>query len=430
MRGDIVAACMIVAVGAFMFAVMLGFLDGSEQIDKEMNYEDWTDYDTTRILGMNGSSVEAAEGKLHAVGLGTTEIVNSDGSTYRIRVNPAHATLILMDGQSNGAYYGMGDYPTAQDKTVTPAPEQGTCFYFGYSNRMPYHETQDVSTCKIYDMIDASTGKVRVADKGPEFCKTYSEATGKKAIWVSLAIPSKRIAAWNQPNGSAWVQNLACMDKVNELLKDSGFAIDRTIVLWAQGESDYIHSTGYDHYLSSFRTLHDSAPSAWGHDISAWYLMQGRTAVMGWVNDALAELAQTMDGVYLATTSALVDSFTVSNSLLNTDELHYTQKGDNALANAAARFATDAQDLAPIYLIQGSMTAELGSEAEAPALAQYYRTDDSIGWTACEWSESPDTSEAGTFVISGTGATVSPWMLEFAPTVLIVEVVEPDEVTP
>lgn len=432
MRGDIVAACMIVAVGAFMFAVMLGFLDGSEQIDKEMNYEDWTDYDTTRILGMNGSSVEAADGRLHAVGLGTTEIVNSDGSTYRIRVNPAHATLILIDGQSNAAYWSQNGQPapSAAEKDVTPVPELGTCFYVGRASSMPYHEAEDVSDCRIYDFVNASTGKVRVGDKGPELCKTYYEQTGKKVVWVCLGIPSKRIAAWDQPNGSAWTQNIKLMDQTNALLESSGFRIDKTIVFWSQGESDYLHSTGYDHYISSFRTLHDSAPAAWGHDIDAWYLMQGRTAKVGWVNDAFAELAQTMDGVYLATTAALVDSFTVNNGLLQTDELHYSQKGDNALANAGARYATEAQGLAPIYLVQSTMTAEVESEAEAPALGQYYRTDESIGWTACEWSEAPDTSAEGTYVITGTASAVSPWMLEFAPTVLIVEVVEPDEVTP
>ena len=428
MRGDLIAACMAVAVIAFLFAVMLGFLDGSEKYDLEMNYEDWTPIEG-EILGTDGP-IEVRNGMIHAVGVGKATATKADGSTIKIRISAAHADLILMDGQSNGAYYGFGDYPTAYDKTITPVPELGTCFYFGYTDRMPYHESQNVSSCKIYDMVNADTGKVRVADKGPGFCKEYSEATGKKAIWVSLAIPSKRIAAWDQPNGSAWVQNIACMDKFNDLLQDTGFIIDRTIVLWAQGESDYLHDTGYAHYLESFRTLHDAAPSAWGHDIAGWFLLEGRTAKVGWVNDAFEELAETMPDVHLATTSSLVDSFTLANGLLNTDELHYTQRGDNALANAAARYASGAQGMAPIYLIQAAITAEQGSEAEAPTTARCYRTDDSSIYALATWDMPISTAEVGTHIIGGsvTGITAD-MTLQYTASdpVLIVYVIEADE---
>lgn len=427
MRGDLIAACMAVAVIAFLFAVMLGFLDGNDAYDIEMEYEDWTAIDG-EILGTTGP-IEIQNGMIHAVGVGTATAVKADESVVKIRIREAHADLILMNGQSNGAYYGIGDYPTNADKAITPVPALGECFYFGYSNRMPYHETQDVSSCRIYDMINPDTGAVRVADKGPGFCKAYSEATGKKTIWISLAIPSKRIAAWDQPSGSAWTQNIACMDKANSLLKDTGFSIDRTIVLWAQGESDFLHSTGYAHYLTSFRTLHDSAPAAWGHDIAGWYLMEGRTEKVGWVNSAFEELAETMPDVHLATTSALVDSFTQNNGLLNSDDLHYTQKGDNALANSAARYAAGVQGLAPIYLIQAEAQADQGDTAEEPQTARCYRTDDSSLFAAATWDAEISTAEAGTFVISGSVAGIAPDMtLQFTATdpILVVTVIEDD----
>ena len=408
MRGDVIAACMAVAVIAFLFAVMLGFVDGSERYDVEMKYEDWTPIEG-EVLGTEGP-IEIRNGMIHAVGVGKATATKADGSTIKIRISAAHADLILMNGQSNAAYYGFGDYPTAYDKTIAPVPALGTCFYFGYTDRMPYHETQNVSSCKIYDMVNADTGKLRVADKGPGFCKEYSEATSNKTIWVSLAIPSKRIAAWDQPSGSAWVQNIACMDKFNSLLQNTGFIIDKTIVLWAQGESDYLHDTGYAHYLTSFRTLHDSAPAAWGHDIAGWYLLEGRTAKVGWVNSAFEELAETMPDVHLATTSSLVDSFTLANGLLNTDELHYTQRGDNALADAAARSAAGVQGIAPIYLIQATLTAEQGSDPEAPTMAECYRTDGSRILATATWDMGISTAEVGTHIIGGTADGITEGM--------------------
>lgn len=422
MRGDFVAGGVIIVIGAVLAALALGFIESDgEGYDLTAEFGDWIDYDTSQILGVNGP-VEVENNKLHAVGTGTATVVNADNSQYRIHVIPAHADLILMNGQSNAAYYKtLGQTFDAADLAVTPAPELGTCYYFGYPDGMPYQAPEDVSSCRIYDFVNPD-GSVRVADKGPEFCKIYHEETGKKVIWVSLGIPGKSIAAWS-PTGTAWAQDIVIMDAVNGLLKDSGFAIDHTYVLWAQGETDYARNTGYANYINRFTVFHDTAPTAWGRSVDAWFLLEGRTARVGWVNDAFRQLAQEIDNVYIGSVAAVPDSYSESNTLMLPDNLHYTQRGDNAIAAAAARSVSRASGIAPVYLTEATMTVEDGTEA-VPDIATCYRTDGSRIKALCVWDSVPDVTQPGTQVIPGTisGLAASSFLEFAAGPMLIAEV--------
>ena len=419
-KGDVVTAGVIIVIGACLFGLMLFFVDGGGQsYDIEMEYEDWVEYQGD-ALGIEGP-IEITNGMIHATGTGTAKIINVNGTTTTIRITPAHATLILMNGQSNGAYYSYSRPPSASDIAKTPTLPYGTAFYFGWPDGMPVESYDDPSACKFYDFMDVSTGQVRVCDKGPEFCKTYAELTGKKVIWVCLAIPGKWIAAWDRPNGTCWVSNCNLMDYANAELDKLPFKIDRTITLWAQGESDYRHSTGQAYYEGALKALIADAPKGWGRDIDAWYLLCGRTQKCGWVNDAFENVAATTEGVFIGSTVALVDSFTYENGLLKSDSLHYTQTGDNALANAAARSAAGAEDLAPIYLIQATATGDVGSTIAAPRTARCYRTDSTSVLAGVTWDSSPSSSAAGTFVIYGTAANVGESAkLEFAPGPLLI----------
>lgn len=423
MRGDIIAAGIISIIGAFLLVTLFGVLDEGNY-DRDMEYEDWIEFDTTTVIGSEGP-IEIADGMIHAVGTGDARLIREDGSAYRIRILPAHADLILINGQSNAAYYKAdGRLPDAADLQITPAPQLGKAFYFGSPSRMPYREADDVSTFGIYDFVSPD-GAVRVGDKGPGFCKAYTEATGKKALWVSLGIPSKRIAAWDQPNGSAWTQDIRIMEAFNDKLKDSGFVIDRTIVLWAQGESDLLHNTGYAHYISSFQDLHDAAPAAWDHEIDGWYLIEGRTENVGWVNQAFAQLASDIQDVRIAVGSCLPDSFSVGNGFMEPDDLHYSQLGDNAIASAAARYASGNDALAPIYLMQDTLTVDVDGAADPPATVKLYKTDGSSALASVTWDGDVDTSSPGTQIVTGRAQGVDRDMcLQFTPEPMLIVDVE------
>lgn len=417
-KGDVVTAGVILVIGACLFGYMLFFLENPEPIDAQMEYGEWMDYDTSTVLKSSGP-IEIGDGRLYAAGVGTAKLFLYSGEKYIIKITAAHVDLILMNGQSNAAYYHIrGVLPGDAQRAVTPVPELGKDFYFGYADGMPQQHDDEVATCEIYDFVNASTGAVRVADKGPEFCKTYTEETGHKCIWVCLGIPNYAISRWNE-GGNAWVQDCRIMDAFNEKLKGTGFIVDRTIQMWAQGESDNWNNTGYDHYISTFKDFHDRANAAWG--IDAWYLIAGRTVHVGWVNDAFDQLAAELPDVWLAVPKEILNTFTTRNGLMNSDNIHYSQEGDNAVANAAARYISDAPGVAPIYLIQAELEATVGETATAPATATAYRTDTSQAVAPVTWDSQPDTSEAGTTVINGTSGVQT---LQFAPAPSLIVTVE------
>lgn len=403
-RGDIFAAGIILALGAVLLALLFGFLDADDRADAVMEYEDWMDIDTSGILAVDGP-VEVADGRIHAVGIGNAQIVKEDGSRFRIRIVPAPAVLVLMNGQSNAAYY----LPIDPDQAI--APELGTAFYFGYPDGMPSGATEDVSDARYYDFIDPSTGELRVGDKGPTFSKYYRELSGKKVIWISLGIPGRMISTWS-PTGNAWLQNVKVMDAAMPMLPE-GFDIERTIVLWSQGESDYIAATGYSHYLTSWTSLHDRAATSWHTDIDAWYLVEGRDKTCGWVNDAFEELARTVDGVRVIA-KGIASSFSVDNGLMHSDDVHYSPIGDNAIAAACAWGVAEDEGAsvagrAPIYLQESIVRCQVEDAISLGPVA-CRAVDGSTIRLQTSWDDStPSTETAGVYTVDGT--TNSPGLL-------------------
>ncbi len=440
MHGDFVGAGVLLVIGAVLVALTFGFMDGGGgggiQPDEptepiEMEYEDWIEWTGAAIRGTTGP-IEESNGMIHAIGVGNGQIRTATG-TIDVTVTPAHADLILMNGQSNAAYYKQyGDSTfNAADRAVTPAPKLGTAFYYGYTDSMPHMAGDTLTGCEIRDFVNPD-GSVKVCDKGPEFCKTWVEQTGKKALWVSLGIPGRAIEYWMPEDGAGWVKDKQIMADFNIQLSSTGFIVDRTIVLWAQGESDWAHGTTEAQYIERFETLHAAAPEGWGHQIDAWYLISGLTAKIGWVNDVFPQLAQDIPGVYVATPAALVDSFTLDNGLMANDglQIHYTQEGDNAVANAVARYALDNMGYtipspAPIYLMEGETTAVKGSTFTAPETVTGYRTDGTTEAVNAVFQGTVNTATTGTTILRGT-AEISPTkLLEFAPDPLLyVRVIE------
>lgn len=419
MRGDIFAAGVVLAIAACICVLALVILDdgGREYSESNtMEYEDYKAIDGANILGTDGPiELVDIDGQtyIHAIGTGKATIVYDGGNVDRFKIVPAKADLLIINGQSNAAYHEA-------DATMATTPERGTTFYFGTEDSMPRTTLTDYSVMEFYDFVGPD-GETRVGDKGPEACRTWHELTGHKALWISLGIGGRQIATWDQPDGKSWTRNITIMGYANACLEDLPFDIKSTVVFWAQGESDYSHDTGYDNYIEKFNTLVDSADSAWGHDIDHWYLVDGRTVKCGWVNDAFEEIAESREDVSIVVDSDFVDGFTTANTLLLTDNLHYSQTGDNAVANAMVRHALDAQGGAPIYLIEQTVSTTVGTSVTVPTLSPAYTTDYDRLMVQCEWSSTPDWATAGTQTIEGTPVDGSR-MLENAPTVLVATV--------
>lgn len=421
---DIFAAGVVIVIGAALAVLAVTILDnGGINYDSEhtIEYEDYIKIEK-EPLGADGSIeiVDVAGVQYaHASSTGFGSVTYTDGSVERWKVLEADAVLVIMDGQSQAAYYGNADTPPDPSRTV--GPEIGRGFYFGYPDSMPYKYNEDVSDCRIYDFVDPATGEVRVGDKGPLFCRTYGELTGKKTVWVSLGIPARAIASWVPGDSSlAWNQNIKVMKAFNGELDGRGFRIVETFVMWAQGEADRANGTSAATYMQRFTAFHDAAPEAWGRTIDHWYIFQGRTGTGTngcgpVINGALAQLAETLPDASLAITHPLLDTFTQANGLL-LDGGHFTQEGDNAVAIQAARTICGATDRAPVYLMREEIAVEQG---EALALDPWVRsatTDMRTVNLPVEWEETEvDTSALGTREIAGTLQETSASIVPFAP---------------
>lgn len=436
LHGDYVSAAVVLLIGGFLLALTFGFMDkpaddGGLGDEIQMEYEDWLPYNVAMIQSTTGP-IEIESGMVHAVGVGEGRITKINGEVVTVTISPAHADLILMNGQSNASYYKQYGDSTFNDgdRAVTPAPQLGTSFYYGYEDSMPHMAGDTLTGCEIRDFVNPD-GSPKVCDKGPEFCRTWTEKTGKKALWVSLGIPGRAIEYWMPDDGAGWIKDAQIMDDFNRQLENTGFIVDKTIVLWAQGESDYAHGTTEEQYIERFTALHAAAPEGWGHEIDRWYLISGLTAKIGWVNTVFPELASTIPGVRVATPAALVDSFTLDNGLMADDglQIHYTQRGDNAVANAAARYALADQgytvaEPAPIYLVQDSMTVIKGSAFTAPTTATAFRTDSTTGTIGATFLGSVNTATTGKTILTGT-VNDTAGLLPYAPDpILEVRVVE------
>lgn len=425
MKGDYTTAAVLVAIGVFLLAYAFVFMDsgGSLDYDYSLEYEDYEQI-TGTVLGTSGPIEIVTIGGtqyIHATGIGNAEITMDDDVSKRVRITAAHADLILMNGQSNAAYYHHDRPLSQEERDVTPVPEIGTTFYYGYADGMPFLAGDEIETCRIYDFVDRD-GNVRIGDKGPEMCITWHQETGKKVIFVNLGIPGRAIEYWQPPSALCWDKNKLMMESVNTMLSAiPGFAIDRTVVFWAQGESDYTHGTSYNDYIQTFKALHDAAPAAWGRTIDHWYLIEGRTAHMGWVNGALEDLANTIQGVDVCVRASLIDTFEIDNGLMESDNLHYSQMGDNAVASCAARTALGAQGSSPVYLVEKRATAQVDGDFTMPTKASAYTTTSGTLSVSVTWDGVPDLTAAGSQTIDGTLQTTLDTLPGVSP-MLIVDV--------
>lgn len=433
---DIFAAGVVIVIGAALVVLAVTILDdGGRSYDAAhtIEYEDYVKLES-EALGADGAIeiVDVAGVQYaHASATGFGSVTYSDGSVERWKVLEADTVLVLMDGQSQAAYYGNAETPP--DPTSTVGPEIGQGFYFGRPDSMPYIYNEDVSDCRIYDFIDPSTGAVRVGDKGPLFCKTYNELTGKKTVWVSLGIPARAIASWVPGSNSlAWNQNIKVMDAFNKQMEGKGFRIVETFVMWAQGEADRANGTSAATYMQRFTAFHDAAPEAWGREIDHWYIFQGRTGTGTngcgpVINGALAALAETLPDASLAITHPLLDTFTQANGLL-IDGGHFTQSGDNAVAIQAARTICGATGPGPVYLMRDEIEATQGEELTLNPWVTSPTTDMRTLNLPVEWEQTEvDTSTEGTQEIAGTLQETAASVVPFAPgPVAVVTVTEGD----
>ena len=341
---DYVTAAVLAVIAVALFGLAVAAMTPEEEPPEEV---DLGTVEWGSVWQMNG--IKEASGSLsvlyidgvrsvRAVELGEGRFI-AGHYAYNCIVIKCTVDVIMTMGQSNAAYYK----PTSAEE-AEPVPIPGTAFYWGNQNDIPNSSSDSIDSCRIYDFVGPSG--CRIGDKGPAECATYYAMTGQKVLWLSLGVPGKPINSWAVGN-SAWeldvIWTTAMMPWVDEY-----FNVRYVWATWAQGESDSSASrqTTESEYIASFQSLYDRmADGDLGLIPDAWFLVAGRDAIMNRngvdINSYFRVIPDVIPDVYLAIDQDLPDSFTIANGMLHTDSLHYTQKGDNAIAVALAAFIAE-----------------------------------------------------------------------------------------
>lgn len=418
MSGNYYIAGVLAAIGAVLLVLAMAWVGTGPSPDTTM---EWNDYEplTSDIEGVGGSLEIVDVGGvqyIHAKELGNGVILKQ-GSKTTVKVTRATADLVLMDGQSNASYI----YP---DPSKAASPGPGVGYYFGYPNGMPDSTDDSLDACSIYDMVGPN-GEPRVGNKAPGFAMGWDRITGHKTVWSFIGIPGASISQFQPDSGTVWDWNVRIVEAIQESLKDVPIDIDRTIMLWAQGETNYLYATPQAQYKEIWTAFHDAVDSGGlGVEVDSWHLVSGRTVAVGWVNEVFEDLSSELDDVSICVEPWLLDSFTMANGLMRNDDIHYTQEGCNAVGFEAARSIAShygySLGTAPIYLFENDIPCDLNESVTMPDTVKAYRTDGTWTYTDAVWESSPDTSQYGVEAIYGEVSTVAP-SLEFAPVISLVK---------
>lgn len=358
MKNKIVSAITMVIVLIICLQV-IGSLDNGDRSSRpEWQYDDYKNI--PEATGATGSVELVTIGDVqyvHAKSIGAGEITKNDGSVTAVDVEKAYLDVFLMTGQSNAAYF------SADPATASPVPLPGTAYYYGTSATFR-PSTPDGGE---FLSMTTATGTAAIGDKAPSFASKYYELTGHKVYWICGATGGRTIATFQPPDGTSWIYMDGVVDyAMNAIERDLFIPIVKSY-MWIQGESD--RNNSIDYYEDQFLKLNSSIMyGKLGYSFDHCFI--SKIAAKDGGNAALAQiaLADNHPGI-ITLSSTTADTFTVENGLMASDNIHYSQAGDNIIGvelaesianwyenNDKRTFAEDLiYDVIPILLVIGSM---------------------------------------------------------------------------
>lgn len=307
--------------------------------DYHAQYDDYIE--TTAVSSSGNMELVTIDGVkyAHATGVGEGVLTYSDGSVDTYTISKAELDVWLLTGQSNAAYYGESRY---DPDTATPVPKMGTSYYYGTSSAPVVFANpfEPDSSYGIYDMVDTSTNTAKIGNIELPFAGQYQKYTNHKVLVVNGALSGASIEKLI-PGGEVYTFMQTAFSDAMSKVNTSYYNINSCGYIWAQGESN--SSTLVDSYKMYFMEIYNSLSGQdQAHVFNADYnlpvcmIVQTREADSVNAAEAQEQLAAENDGIFLATT--ITQTFTVANGLLNGDNVHYTQLGDNKIGVALAKY--------------------------------------------------------------------------------------------
>lgn len=320
----------IIVVGMVLIPAIQDFGD-SPSADDGWEYDDYLKCNATASTGAFEIVTIGTDTYVHAKDIGEgTYTVN--GKTISETVEVADLNVVLILGQSNAAYRGTSDPSTA-----SPIPKIGTSYYYGTSEGAIFTSHTDVrngdydfTDYGIYDMID-SDGNVRVGNIESPFAATFN---GGKLLTINGAVSGSSSANWVEGK-YCYTYAQSCIETALSLIDTTKFSVKPLATLWVQGETDAFMVVSQ--YVENVHELYSDLSSGTFIEDADFGMFLMSLTREGYNSDtAQRQLASEYSGIYLAT--SIAEGFTIENGKMLSDDLHYSQKGDNELGVAFGKF--------------------------------------------------------------------------------------------
>lgn len=292
-------------------------------------YDDYIKIDADSATGALEIVTLSGATYLHAKSVGTGTYTTGT-ITRSLTVERAPLDVYIIAGQSN-AEYGVYDVSKA-----APTATQGTGYYYGTpTSPIKINSVYDPNTLGMYSITQSGTyNTAHIGNIEQSFTANYYEKTHKKVYTINVGVGGSSVSSWMSGQSSyVWASNN--VTKALSYIDTDCFDYTKKSILWIQGEADTTMPIAT--YCADFTDMFESFKTDFDFDSTIITETRGH----GLSAQAQIKLSETVAGVYLGTSVA--NTFTVKNGLLNTDNIHYSQLGDNELGLALSNFALTLQ---------------------------------------------------------------------------------------
>lgn len=313
-------------------------------------YEVVLAYGSLELVTVNDSTY------VHAKDVGEGTVVYADGTVKEIQVYKAKLDIVMIAGQSNAAY-------EHKDPTTATVTALGTAYYYGIPETVvegetiaaypvdseTYHENPEADY-GIYAMSDGT--RPYIGNLEPAIAAEWYAETGHKLLTVNTGWGGKSIIWFNPSNREKAVTESMTAIWNGAISKVDTAHYDVTVAgyIWIQGETS---PYGVERYTNEFMQVLDwitgrDPAHAFAEDstynpqtcyISLLHHKVGDDRSVA-SNEAQVRISESDSRVRIA--SALALTFTPENGLMKSDDLHYSQAGDNLLGCALADYIANA----------------------------------------------------------------------------------------
>lgn len=269
--------------------------------------------------------------------------------------------VIIIDGQSNAAYYPSNTARVNPADVDLPAPKHNL-LYYGTEQYINYYSYSGERG--IYQMY--RDGWI-VGGEEPALALGLSEKSDRDVLTINVARGAQSIT-WLAPGGAGWTYATNCIeDALGKITGYDHLNLLGWVMIQGEADKDMDEAT----YKSRFMDLSRAFDSL---GFGQCYIVNTRPYWGGNATIAQQDLAEHYGNIHIATYAT--ESFTEENGLLVVgDPIHYSQKGRNILGTDLAEYIPDSASLTiddsllyaiPIITIAGFVAIAAGIVLKRP----------------------------------------------------------------